>query len=326
MTREQRRLVDNMRETVADFGAAARARDDFAGGMQWLKSKEREYLTRYRRDPVSGEQRAVSLGRRSAETEGMYDAFIKGRDEIDASLSVLRPVMAEQGRMAKALRLSRAPSEVGDVMRAIGLSPMFDHVTLVGEAAVFAYECEMAALLPREMLPDDGLDLLIAGVHPTDAIDEIAGVLRRAKITVTGGRDLDRPELRTDEGTPIRLLTQSMIDRMADYLADEDAGGGEAARWALDQSPIRSLVIDRQGRVAPVSVPEPRAWCILRCMMLDLRDLSATRRETSSEVVSAVIRLVQERWPEPFEPDQVESYGRLYQAIEGDEFLPPPRY
>ena len=56
--------------------------------------------------------------------------------------------------MAKALRLSRAPSEIGDVARAIGLSEMIDHITIIGEAAVYAYECETAALLPREILHD----------------------------------------------------------------------------------------------------------------------------------------------------------------------------
>jgi Nucleotidyltransferase len=54
---------------------------------------------------------------------------------------------------------------------------MIDHVTITGEAAVYAYECEMATLLPREILPDDGMDLL---VHPTDVIDELIAVLRRA--------------------------------------------------------------------------------------------------------------------------------------------------
>ena len=50
--------------------------------------------------------------------------------------------------MAKALRLSRTPSEIADVARAIGLSDLIDHVSIVGEAAVYGYECELAALLP----------------------------------------------------------------------------------------------------------------------------------------------------------------------------------
>jgi hypothetical protein len=83
----------------------------------------------------------------------------------------------------------------------IGLSELIDHVTIIGEAAVYAYECEMAALLPREALPDGGMDLLVAGVHPSDSIDELVSTLRRARIDVRPARlsdDRAAAELRTE--------------------------------------------------------------------------------------------------------------------------------
>src|SRR5271154_2881096 len=137
MSREQRRLVEAMRSTVADYGDVLRARDQFAGGMQWLTAKGNQYLTRYRQDPLSGDKKAASLGRRTPQTEAIHDAFMKERADLDARIAELRPAMAEQARMAKALRLSRAPSEVGVVLRAIGTSDLLDHVTLIGEAAVY---------------------------------------------------------------------------------------------------------------------------------------------------------------------------------------------
>jgi hypothetical protein len=83
----------------------------------------------------------------------------------------------------------------------IGLSELIDHVTIIGEAAVYAYECEMAALLPREALPDGGMDLLVAGVHASDSIDELVSTLRRARIDVRPARlsdDRAAAELRTE--------------------------------------------------------------------------------------------------------------------------------
>jgi hypothetical protein len=325
MSREQRRLVETMRSTVADYGDVLRARDQFAGGMQWLTVKGHVYLTRYRNDAASGDKKkAVSLGRRSAETEATYDAFMKGRAELDARIAELRPAMAEQARMAKALRLSRAPSEVGDVLRAIGTSDLIDHVTLVGEASIYAYENEMASLLPRAVLPDEGLDLLVAGVRPTDSIDDLVAVLRRAKITVRPGRGRgeDVAVLRTGENLKIRLFTSSSIERMVDGY--ESSFAGDTPRWALDQPAIRSVVIDRSGRAASVSVLEPRAWCILRCVALDVDEMSPNGREISAELVSATARMVQERWPQPFEQEQIESFRPLCAAIEGEEFFPPP--
>jgi hypothetical protein len=325
MSREQRRLVETMRSTVSDYGDVLRARDAYAGGMQWMTAKGHQYLTRYRQDALSGDKKAVSLGRRTPENEALYDTFMRERAELDERIAGLRPAMAEQARMAKALRLSRAPSEVGAVLRAIGTSDLLDHVTLVGEASVYAYENEMTSLLPRAVLPDEGLDLVVGGVRAADSIDELVAVLRRAKIPVRPGRARgnDAAELRTEENLKIRLFTSASIERMVDDY--ESSSAGDAPRWAAEQTPIRSVVIDRSGRAASVSVLEPRAWAILHCVMLDMEEMSVGRRETSTELVSATARMIQDRWPEPFAEEQIYGFGPLREAIEGEEFPPPPR-
>ena len=71
MTREQRRLVEAMRSATAGYASLVRSRDEFGGGMQWLKVKKWEYLTRYRRDSMTGEQKATSISPRSPETEAI---------------------------------------------------------------------------------------------------------------------------------------------------------------------------------------------------------------------------------------------------------------
>jgi Nucleotidyltransferase len=327
MTREQRRLVETMRSTAFEFGALSRSRDAFGGGMQWLKVKKWEYLTRYRRDPVTGEQKATSIGRRSPETEAIYDRFIKSRGDLDRQIEALRPTIAEQTRMARALRLSRAPEEVGAVARAIGLSDLIDHVTIIGEAAVYAYECEMAALLPREILPDGGMDLLVAGVHPTDVIDELMAVLKRAKIDVQRARlstDKAAVELRTEEGLGIRLYTMSTLDSLIDQYAENASYGADAVRWALDQPVMRSILVDRNGRAATVAVLEPRAYCMLRFMALDVEEMSLIKREASIELNTTMVKLVHERWTEPFVEEHVQSIGPLHDLLDEDGFPPSP--
>jgi hypothetical protein len=322
MTREQRRLVEAMRATTTEFAVLARSRDEFIGGMQWLTVKGNEYLTRYRRDPVTGEQKSTSLGRRSPDTEAVYQRFISGRADRDREMDEIKPAIAEQTRMAKALRLSRTPSEIAEVARAIGHSDLIDHVSIVGEAAVYGYECEMAALLPRELLPSDGMDLLVAGVEPDEVIDEVAAVLRRGRVDV---RRRGEAELRTQEGLHIRLLTPSMLAHSVERYADYSYGSSEAARWALEQTPLRSIFIDRQGRTAPVSLPDPRAWCILRYMALDLEEMSVIARETSLELNSTMARLTQERWPEPFQEDHVAAFAGLAEAL-GEDGYQSPRF
>jgi len=327
MTREQRRFVENIRSTTLEYGVAARARDEFAGGMQWITVKGREYLSRYRRDPVTGEQKATSLGPRSPSTQSWYVRFMTERSELDGRLGSLRPEMAEQARMAKALRLNRAPEDVGAIARAIGMSDLINHVVLTGDGAVFAYECEMTSLLPREMLPDGEIEFMLSGVDATDAVGELTAVLRRARIEIDSSVKSNGGlvELRTEDGLRIRLTSVTAVERLVDQYAEEDIGGGEAARWALEMDPMTSILIDRQGRAAPVSVPDPRAWCIMRCMALDMEKMSVIRTEATSELVTTMIKMVQERWPQPFDDERVSAYGRLHEALHGGDFIPPPR-
>jgi hypothetical protein len=120
-----------MREAAAEFYPLERLRDDFVGGMQWKSVKGHDYLTRYRRDPVTGEQQSTSLGRRSAETEAVHQGFFEGRARLEDQLADMRPKLATQARMAKALRLTRTPSAVADVLRAVAMTDLVEHITLV---------------------------------------------------------------------------------------------------------------------------------------------------------------------------------------------------
>jgi hypothetical protein len=213
------------------------------------------------------------------------------------------------------------------VARAIGLSDLIDHVTIIGEAAVYAYECEMAALLPREILPDGGMDLLVAGVHPTDVIDELMAVLKRAKIDVQRARlstDKAAVELRTEEGLGIRLYTMSTLDSLIDQYAENASYGADAVRWALDQPVMRSILVDRNGRAATVAVLEPRAYCMLRFMALDVEEMSLIKREASIELNTTMVKLVHERWTEPFVEEHVQSIGPLHDLLDEDGFPPSP--
>lgn len=324
MSREQRRLVETMRATVADYGDVLRSRDAYAGGMQWLTTKGHVYLSRYRQDPITGEKKATSLGRRTPENEAVYDAFMKERAELDERIAILRPVMTEQARMARALRLTRAPSEVGGVLRAIGTSDLVDRLTLAGDACVFAYENEMGSHLARDMLPDDGLDLIVDAVRAVDATEELTAVLRRAKIPVrrVRGRGDDLSVLVTEENLKINLLTMSSMERMVEGY--ESSFAGDMPRWALEQPTIRSMVIDRTGRAATVSVLEPKAWCILRSVSLEMEDLSPNAREMAAEFVAATASMIHEKTP--FEEEQVHGFRPLLRALEGEEFPPQPRF
>jgi hypothetical protein len=87
---------------------------------------------------------------------------------------------------------------------------------------------------------------------------------------------------------------------------------------------MHSMLVDRNGRAAAVAVLDPRAYCMLRFMALDVEEMSLIRREVSTELNAAVVKLVHERWTEPFIEEHVQSIGPLHDLLE-DGFPSAPR-
>lgn len=321
MSPEQRRLVEEMREAEAEFLPLERSRDDFVGGMQWKSVNGYDYLTRYRRDPVTGEQRSTSLGRRSAETELMHRQFFEGRARLDEQLAALKPKLATQARMAKALRLTRTPSAIADVLRAIAKTDLVEHITLVGDAALFAYECEFGVLLPNSLMPAGGVDLLISGFNFSDAADETAEVLTRSGLKVQSSRR--GTGLRTGDGVDIGFVTHRDLERQAERIGDDSYGAGEALAWANEQETFTTVLIDRDGRAAPVSVLDPRAFTLMKFANADLGDISVNARTIALEQGSVVAQVTRDLWPQPFERSHVAAFESLSEALGEDDYRSP---
>jgi hypothetical protein len=322
MSPEQRRLVEEMRESTAEFFPLERSRNDFVGGMQWKSVKGYDYLTRYRRDPLTDEQRSTSLGRRSAETEAMHRRFFEGRARLEEQLAVLKPTMATQARMAKALRLTRTPSAVADVLRAVAMTDLIEHITLIGDAALFAYECEFGVLLPTTLLPAGGVDLLISGFNSNEAADETAEVLRRGGLKVSPGRQ--GTGLKTSDGVNIAFVTPHHLERQAERFAEDNYGAGHALAWANEQETFTTMLIDRDGRAAPVSVLDPRAFTLMKFAKIDLGDISVNARAIALEQGALIAQVTRDLWPRPFDEGHVTAFEALAEAL-GDDGYQSPR-
>ena len=60
-------------------------------------------------------------------------------------------------------------------------------------------------------------------------------------------------------------------------------------------------------------------------MAIDLDDTFVIARETSLELNSAMVRLVQERWSEPFQEHHVAAFASLADAL-GEDGYQSPRF
>ena len=75
------------------------------GGMVWKTVDDKEYLIR---TSPTGAQKG--LGRRSAETEAIYQSFKEKKQAMDERVSSLKTRVAKHERMNRALRVGRIPN------------------------------------------------------------------------------------------------------------------------------------------------------------------------------------------------------------------------
>ncbi|WP_176053195.1 GSU2403 family nucleotidyltransferase fold protein [Paraburkholderia caribensis] len=118
---------------------------EYAGGMYWKAQGAYTYLIR-----TAPDNRQIRLGARSAETEQMYTAFHQTKTEIKARLRHLRDAVSEAERLNKALRVGRVPPSVVDFIvrsEGAGVAGLF---TVLGSAALFAYETRAGVRLSKE--------------------------------------------------------------------------------------------------------------------------------------------------------------------------------
>ena len=304
MTSDQRRHLEEIGRTWHHHAALLRGQDDLAGGMQWKLAAGNEYLTRYWSDPLSGKKVARSLGRRSAETESLYQDFLARREKARAEAAALAPRIEMAGRFAKALRLTRMPSKhaagLRNLWRAGRLQEDGSGVIALGATALMLYEIKSGWLAPPTALKDDdGASFLFPET------EEVGWEQAMEFAIAFGGRDAAVETIDADGGrrrlsvggAQITLYGHRAIDESTERL-EAPPIVKECVTDALRAPPVTGFVFARDATMAPVSAPDPRALCLLSPLLASDDENTLKDAWTRCEAVEEMVR---ERWKQaPF--------------------------
>lgn len=156
ISNQQRLHLINTEQLFENYQAALRHVQAYAGSMRWKKVRDAEYLFREHDRRGNGK----SLGRRSAETEAILDAFQAGKAAAQARLSAIQMQLDEQARLNKALRLARVPRVVARILRKLDEAGLADSFTVLGTQALYAYEAAAGVQFLTELLASGDVDLL----------------------------------------------------------------------------------------------------------------------------------------------------------------------
>jgi hypothetical protein len=125
------------------------------GGMVWKTVDGKAYLIR---TSPSGGQR--SLGRRSADTELVYQNFIENKQSLQERLGSLKAVMVKHERMNRALRVGRMPNIAVAILGRLADAGLSDYFKVVGTHALYAYEAAAGVRFASAITATRDIDLL----------------------------------------------------------------------------------------------------------------------------------------------------------------------
>ncbi|MBY0382802.1 MAG: hypothetical protein K2W78_12895 [Xanthobacteraceae bacterium] len=306
MSREERELLDRVAEQWGSYGPALREKLAIQGNMTWKTAKGAQYLVRYYRDDA-GVLVNKSLGRRSPETEAVFEEFRSRRDAARQTVAQGEDSMVLVGRLAKAHGLARMPARHAEVLRAFWREGLDDQMMLFCGASMYAYERTGRMRAPAHIAKDEVLTFVLDPRAEHVALDLIRDTYKEA-IEATAARidQVDgRIRLYSSEKPALELVSESWLVHRV-----EDRHGADVLSSALRDPPHRAVVVARDSRPVEIRTLDPRAYTLACSVMSD---------EIWNERARFMADVVRRTWG--FEPDQEE----LLSAFDPDGHGSPPR-
>ncbi|NNM65704.1 MAG: hypothetical protein HKL99_14065 [Burkholderiales bacterium] len=298
-------------------------------GMRWVRSGGGEYLVRLTDSSRNGR----SLGARSPETEKIFAEFQAGKERADSRDRALREKLAEIARMNKALRLGRAPSIVGDILRALDVQAE-GVFSVVGTHALFAYEAMAGVHMVRELLASGDVDLLADGRKKVSILadklapDGLIGLLRKVDKTfepITPGSY----RAANADGFMVDLLI-APLDMRDDTRVSAQAGDLVAAevpglQWLLNAPQVRATVIAADGFPFAMRVPDPRVFCLHKAWLSGRVDREPMKKGRDIAQAQVLAELIRERLPQyPFDETFLNSVSNALREAFAKVDVPAP--
>lgn len=140
------------------FGHTLRAEREAAevrGSMAWRAIDGKEYLIR---SNAGGGQH--SLGRRSSETEAIYERFVARKATAQETLKLYRERLDEARKLNKVFGVGRTPNVVVAILQELHRAKIAEQFLTVGTHALYAYESFCGVRIQDGALATQDMDLL----------------------------------------------------------------------------------------------------------------------------------------------------------------------
>jgi hypothetical protein len=297
---EQRRQMIDTQQVFDTWRETSReARRRFRGSMRWVTRNSVDYLLR-----KTGRTER-SLGRRSPETENIYNAFGNGRAANRDRLKGLASRLNELAPVNRAMGLGRMPVTAARILRECDKAELLgEHLIVVGTNALFAYEVAAGVQVQSGLVASADIDLLYdARRHLSLALEDVharglIGLLRTVDTSfgpVHSGsfRAINRDGylvdlIRSAPRDPIRDQSRAAFTDLPEDLQSVAIFG---LGWLVNSPRMEAVAIDERGYPVPMAVIDPRAFALHKAWISTREDREPvkSRRDFEQAKVAAVI-------------------------------------
>jgi hypothetical protein len=149
---------------------------------------------------------------------------------------------------------------------------------VVGDHALYAYECEYHVQFHRELLPTGALDLLVTGMSVVDAEEELRNLLR-----YEGPPSKRRRRFLGICGADITL---NIFDRSTLYEGQGSDSPPGTIDAALALKPISGMIVDRDGVAITLPVIDPSVYVAVRNAGISVPSAGALWGERTAAVTA----------------------------------------
>ena len=298
-----RQYVD-ARATFVELERSRKTAQQVRGGMVWKAVDGKDYLIR---TSTTGAQK--SLGRRSAETQGLYDSFTAKKTSSEERLGGLKAAVAKHQRLNRALRVGRMPNIAVAILSRLANADLDTYFNVVGTHALYAYEAAAGVRFASEITSTRDIDLLwdtrkrvtfaqkLAQDAPSmlaalQKVDKTFKVIEDQKYTAVNkdGFEVDIIRRLAKEGDPHPI-------RLSDAEDDFWVVQAKRADELVNAPEFSEIVVAENGTLARMTTIHPAIFVSFKRWMSKESDRDPLKRRRDALQADAVEWALQERLP-----------------------------
>lgn len=319
---EQARTLINLEQRYEVWIEAERALLQLPYGMHRKTIGERAYLYEIRDRLGNGR----SLGPWSAEQERRLAEYQARKAAAQERQRASRERLAESATVARALRLPLLASEAGPILREADRRALLgQQLLVVGTNAMAAYALEAGGALRDAPMETEDFDFAWAGTDAQvagQADEQVVWAMLKAvdpTFTVNTERTFQARNAKAYEVellvAPSRADTVGRTDRPRPVPLPEQ-------EWLLHGTPVRRVVVCRDGSPARIVAPDPRWFALHKLWMADKPGRNALKRPKDRQQGTLLLDAIAEAMPhypldagfEVHLPDELRGYFARWHA------------